>query len=56
MSTVRPKTMQTVRTEPLREALRGSVAGIVAACVLSLMQVRATRREGRFSIDTDAEW
>ena len=53
-----PETTQAGRAEPRREirGLRRNVAGIVAACVLSLMQATANRREGRFGIDSDADW
>jgi hypothetical protein len=58
MSTLQQETTQTRRTQPRPEArgLRHSVAGIVAACVLSLMQASATRRERRYGIHSDADW
>jgi hypothetical protein len=58
MSTVLPKTTQTVRTERGREArsLRRGVAGIVASGVLAIMQAAASRHERRTGIDREAEW
>jgi hypothetical protein len=58
MSNPQPETTQTGRIEPRHVArgLRHHVGGIVAACVLSLMQASANRRVGTFGIDSEAEW
>jgi len=58
MPTPHPATTHTPRAEPPREArpLRRSVEGFVAACVLSLLQASARRREGPFGIDREADW
>ena len=58
MSTLQSETTPTRRTQPRREArpLRRSVEGVIAACVLSLLQVSARRREGPFGVDHDVDW
>ena len=53
-----PETTHVIRTEPHREVrrVRRFISGTLAACVLSLLQVTANRRERRLSHDPVTDW